>query len=203
MIELITGIVALLTTVAGIYAGVQKRRADKLQSEVEAQDEALRLPQNIEFLRKWNAFEQSVRDLLNSSEIDRFILFRCWNGYKDPKWTTAIYQIREEGQEWFNYILVPLDDDYRDRLKVMKEKGLLTMVVEELPPSMIRDVYMGEGVRESVWFHVMSTAPTERGSVAHTYFSAASHTEAKISDESKTKLQTLAWELAEVLKDEA
>lgn len=212
--EVLAAIAALLTAAGGIYATWANRKLrqeearrkqaelviEHTKREVKSQQQALGLPHNLLFLRKWNLFEQKLTALLESTEVDRFILFRCWNGEDDPQWTTAIYQYREGEQEWYNYILVPLDKDYVERLNAMKVEGVHEIEVSSIPESLIKNVYEAENVNHSMWFHVRSEKPTALGSVAHTYFSAATHTQDKITDKTKARLQDIAWDLANMLE---
>ena len=200
--EVVSGVLICVTGFFAYLTAKHKAANKNLVEELAIKEQSLTLPKSLAFLQRWNSFELEVKELIEEGEIDRFILFRCWNGYASPTWTTAFYQLRKDTQEWFTYVLVPLDRDYQDRLSDMKQNGVHLVRVDEAPPSLIKDVYEGEGVTNSVWVYVNSTTPTAMGSVAHTYFSAANHTGTEITQTTVMKLRALAWELNDMLKYE-
>jgi hypothetical protein len=204
MNEILIGVSALITaitTAVATYWGIQSKNKDR-QVRGLKKAAASYVPRELQFLSHWGSFERKLKKILEETEVDRFILFRCWNGVDDPMWTTAIYQFREGGQEWFNYYLVPLDADYQKRIRNMKADGVHAVKVDDIPQSMIKTVYEGEGVCYSMWYHVCSDPSEGTDHVAHTYFSAATHENVEDFDEhTKAKLQDLAWDLSRILNE--
>lgn len=200
--ELMFGGAALLTAFSTIYAIYSRNRVKQARQEIKTV-QAIHLdqiPDKLKFLAEWALFENKVVKLLRETEIDRFIFFRCWNGLYDPKWTTAIYQYEEEGEEEkFSFKLVPFDDDYLCRFVDMKQNGFHEIQVKAMPPSLIKNIYDAEQLKVSIWFHVKTDVVSETIS-AHAYFSAASRTAEAIAPTTKARLQDLAWELSKILE---
>lgn len=134
-----------------------------------------------EVCTEWNDIHHELDDLLKTTNVDRFMLFRAWNGDLTPKWTTNIFQFRQGNQTPVSYVNFELDEDYVDRLRQTITRGTTRLKVKDLPSCAIRDVYEAEGVSDSVWFHVDSTVLENSKSKAITYCSFATHSEELLS----------------------
>ena len=78
-------------------------------------------------------------------------------------------------QEQVSYIHTELDEDYVNRLRQMISLGHVVFKTEDLPPSLIKDIYEVEGVTHSIWFHISNEKLTNSKAVAITYCSFATH----------------------------
>lgn len=199
----IAALSSVLVALIGYWGYQQRDRHRKTAQELEyAEKEISFRRESLELhveLHKWSDTEALVEQLLLDTEVDRFLILRCWNGERDPKWTTAIYQFRVGDTERFAYISVDLDADYVERLADMHTRGYHCIEVEGIPESLIKRIYNSEGVKHSVWFPIASTRLDSSSAVAHTYCSFASH-DKRISKGTIQKCQNLAWIIREAMK---
>jgi len=128
-----------------------------------------------EFVAEWGSISADVKHLMATTEIDRFIIFRAWNGYLSPRWTTAVYQQRGNEQDIVQYIHVDLDKDYQERVRAIVRRNDALFIVEEMPESVIKSIYMAEGVTASYWSHLHSFQLEGSESRAVIYCSFATH----------------------------
>jgi hypothetical protein len=148
-----------------------------------------------EILSEWNEIHHELRSLIEETSVDRFLLFRAWNGELTPQWTTNIFQFRESNQTPVSYVNFELDEDYVNRLRKTITRGNTRLKVEDLPPSAIRDVYEAEGVTDSVWFHIDSTKLVDSESRAIVYCSFATHNETPLTDIEITRCRLIVGRL--------
>lgn len=181
--ELAAIIVAVITGGFGVLAEYARRRGIKREStmekELKFQASALDFS---DYMREWSEINAEIVALFEESKIDRFLILRAWNGALDPRWTTAFFQLREEGQKAYSYTHVQLDRDYVDRLRHAVTTGVMVFSVADAPESLIKSVYDFEGVKHSAWFSIDTRRLDKSDSVALTYCSFATHHEEPISD---------------------
>ena len=164
----------VITAVLG-YMGIryQARRANMAENEMELQAAAMDMSM---FLGDWAEIHKSVEELMEASNIDRFLILRAWNGQLTPKWTTSIVQIRRGMQEPLTYQHFELDQDYVNRIRQTVVDRSVRYQVSKAEPSAIKRVYEMEGVTEAIWTHIES-APLAKDpeSEACLYCSFATH----------------------------
>jgi hypothetical protein len=197
--ELAVGIMSFIGVLA--TAGVawqrvllerERRRTEIAECEIKLQNAALSFSA---FLEDWGNTEKEMSDLISSTEIDRILVLRAWNGSLDPKWTTAVYQMRECGQEPRQYVHFELDADYVDRLRSIVGGSSLHFKVWELPPSFIRSVYEAEGVTASCWVHIDTAGVAGTSASVITYASFSTHSHTEVSADTQTRCMILAGRL--------
>ena len=196
--------VSIIVSIGGIIVAIIQTKKNKA---ISIQNDLLTNELNITkksldlgvFLKDWSDLYNHISGLINTTEIDRFIVLRAWNGARRPKWTTAVLQIRESGQEPVAYIHFELDNDYIDRLAKLDGGQLNYMHVDEMQNSAIKSVYEAEGVKASLW-GIIEKQPKEDGSVAITYCSYSTHQNEGISEETKTKCRLIQGQLKGVSK---
>lgn len=147
------------------------------------------------FIHDWGETHKELRNLLENTDIDRFIIFRAWNGEGRARWTTSVFQMRLGAQEPIQYVHFELDDDYVTRLRKIVRDGILYFKVCEIPDSAIKYVYEAEGVLTSVWCHIISENVDNSKSATHTYCSFASHIAEELDDATITKCKIMAGRL--------
>lgn len=209
--EIVAGFFAVLTAVIAIWGAKQKIQLSAANAELGTKREALGLSVD---LAKWSVVEQSMRDLEEETIIDRVLVLRCWNGWRAPLYTTAVYQWREKGQAMTQYISVPLDEGYINRVNDMNDQGHHAVDVEAyekvLPHELIVRIYLSEGVKGSLWFPVAShevKLPKYWGWLrwfglkikAHTYCSFASHTVKDIPIEVFQRCQNISFLMSDAI----
>ncbi len=164
----------------------RKQLSDEMQQQVEELDFS-------KFLLDWGVTEKALRDLMESTNIDRFLILKAINGTYTPRWTTAFFQMRSDGQKPYSYIHVELDKDYVDRLIRIVNTGPLGFEVNSIPDSLIKSIYSLEGVKHSFWVH-LETHEFPNGSAAITYCSFSTR-EDEITEETKTACHIFAGRL--------
>lgn len=143
------------------------------------------------FLQDWPPLHQDIKALIDETCIDRFIIFRAFNGLHKPTHTTAVFEIRAV-ESGFVYIRVPLDSDYTNRMERMETDKRITFQTSELPPSVIKDIYQAEGVKSSHWAYIETKdIPHKKGAKAVTYCSYSTHGDDPISPEVVTRCNLL------------
>lgn len=195
---IIGALATLITAILGWvkYLSSKKREEESENMRLQAENEmrfqraALEFP---DFIEEWSHISDDVVNLISETEIDRFLILRAWNGHLEPRWTTAVYQIRETGQKPIAYVHFELDKDYVSRLREISIANTMFFETDHIPESVIKDVYKVEGITSALWAHLHSTATLEGGQ-AHTYCSFATH-EGKISLETQTRCRILTGRL--------
>jgi len=103
------------------------------------------------------------------------MIFIAVNGIHDSKTTSAVYEYHSGESKPYQYIRFPIDDDYRDRLREMIKQGSISFKTKDIDSSLIKNVYMAEGVDESAWFHLETRVIGSEGAKAIAYASFATH----------------------------
>lgn len=173
----------------------ESHRADQAENEMKFQRAALSFAA---YLEEWAVIESDARYLLENTNVDRFMILRAWNGARDPKWTTSVYQMRMEGQEPIQYVHFELDADYQSRLREISDRRFMTFAVDEIPESFIKRIYQAEGVKHSSWFLIDEhELEREDGNKAKaiTYCSFATHGDEPLTPDELTRCQILVGRL--------
>jgi hypothetical protein len=197
----LTEITVALIGLAGICvtAGVAWRRVNLerrktllAEKELKLQSSALSLS---DFLEDWQSVAAAMSDLIQNTEIDRILILRAWNGYLSPKWTTAVYQMREYGQAPKQYVHTGLDDDYVERLRIITRGGAICFRVVDAPDSLIKSIYEAEGVKASCWWHISTEKVPDTDAAVITYCSFSTHSNEEISEKTRTSCNLLVGRL--------
>jgi hypothetical protein len=200
--EIIVALIGLIGVLSAAILGAKYRsgkgQLNQAQRELDFQHVALGFS---EFVAEWAEVSADVKRLMDTTIIDRFIIFRAWNGSQSPRWTTAIYQQRADNQDVVTYIHVDLDEDYQERIRRMVAHKGLHFVVREIPDSIIKSVYMSEGVTSSYWAHLHSFDLEDSTSRAVVYCSFATHSHKELDDSTMTKCLLIASRLRGIVQD--
>ena len=195
--EVVIALSGLLGTAIASYYGYLKivaehRKSDQLKRELDFQQASLDFGS---FMHEWGGTLKEIEKLLEETSIDRFLILRGWNGMLDPRWTTAVFQLREGEQQCFSYIHFELDNDYVARLHEIGHTGIKHYTVSEMPENAaIKSVYETEGVVEAVWSHIETKEIPGTKSRAITYCSFATHT-GPITEADVTRCRILSGRL--------
>lgn len=184
--------VCVTAAVAGWRVQVERRFRNLAENEMRLQREALSFAG---FLEDWQNTAAEMSALISDTEIDRILILRAWNGSLSPKWTTAVYQMREVGQVPRQYVHLELDNDYVDRLRTIVSSGSLCFRADDIPKSLVRQIYNAEGVTASFWSHIETHRDVKADSAVITYASFSTHTQKEISEATQTRCLILAGRL--------
>lgn len=184
--------VILTASVGIVKVQFERRKLDQAEHEVRFQRAALGFP---EFVEEWGEIGAELIKLMEETSIDRFMVLRAWNGHLEPRWTTAVYQLRATGQAPIAYIHFELDQDYVSRVQKIVHHGPQLMVTSKLPHSEIRRVYQAEGVTASMWAHLDTFESSDGVSRALAYCSFATHSPDLINESTQTRCRVLVGRL--------
>lgn len=199
--EIIVSIVGMLSAVmvALVTALTAKHKTSKAKAAVSQAENELKFQRAAldfgSFIHDWSETHNEIKNLLEKTEIDRFIMFRAWNGELNPRWTTNVFQMRLGDQDPIQYVHFELDDDYILKLRRIVRDGILYFKVEDIQDSAIKKVYEAEGVRASVWCHILSENLEGSKAVTHTYCSFSCHHSGQIEQATVTKCKIIAGRL--------
>lgn len=174
--EVLAASITTVGVIAAAVIGYMDRRKTKLklkqaEQEVGLQRAALDFAG---FMEEWHETTHDIEKLFAETNIDRFLMLRAWNGSLDPRWTTAVLQMRQGPQEMVSYVHYELDVDYVSRLKEISIRNTMIFNVADLPDCDIKRIYEAEGVECAFWAHI-DTRQKDADSAAITYCSFASH----------------------------
>lgn len=155
------------------------------------------------FLSEWNQIHLELAALIEKTEIDRFLLFRAWNGEMTPRWTTSLFQFRDGGQRPISYVHFELDDDYVDRLRAVVKENYTLLDTDELGDTAIGGVYRAEGVKQSLWAHIASTKQKDTNSAAICYCSFATHSDQPISTDTRFRCNLIVNRFKAIYEDQS
>jgi len=150
-----------------------------------------------EFLTNWADISQDIDSLMLSTNVDRFLLLRAWNGLLEPKYTTAFYQIRQGNQKPVSYVHYELDDDYVQKLRHISKANRIYLEVDKMPDSGIKRIYDAENVKFSYWIHLKSEGIPGTESKSITYCSFATHSEHGIEIDARTRCDVISSRMKE------
>jgi len=149
----------------------------------------------------WQPVVDAINALMLSSAVDRVLLLTAINGIQRPTHTSAVWQIRLPSNDIVPYINQPIDDDYVDRLFLMKRSRFIRFKTVDLPNSaFIKGCYLEEGVTESVWVLLGTKANADTGQLAYKYVSFSTHDERGYTDEDVRRIQVVSAELKNTIR---
>jgi len=205
--QFVIGSLITLIGIASTYA-ISQRKLDVEKQKVELSELRFSVAQKelkfqaaamdfSVFLADWSTTAEEFKRLIDETTVDRILILRAWNGNLAPEWTTAVFQMREYGQEPMQYVHVGLDSDYVERLRKMTGRGQLYFKVADIDgseESMIKRIYDAEGVTASYWAHIESLV-TDNDSRAVSYISFSTHDEEGMDEATRTRCMLLSSRL--------
>lgn len=193
VIVALIGLAGVLATALIGYRTTRTARHEKNQAlaEMKFQSAAMDFAG---FIEEWGEVIQDVEKLFNETCIDRFLILRAWNGVLDPRWTTAVLQVREKEQEPISYVHYELDNDYVAMLRELSLRNTVFYRVVDMPPCGIKSVYEAEGVTSSLWAHLDSRKLANSNAQAITYATFSTH-KGEISHDVQTRCAVIAGRL--------
>ena len=196
-IDLWTPLFGFLCVIAtGFFGWLRTRNHStaREQAEVEMNFQATQLSFS-RIAADWGTTHEEIRHLMDTSTIDRVMIFVAWNGNNAPRWTTAVLQIRQGEQDPISYIHYALDDDYRDRMVRIGASGTAHVRTADLESCKIKRTYEVEQVTEAIWSHISKEQLPGSKAVAHTYCSWATHDPVGIDAKTATRCMILTGRL--------
>lgn len=195
--EIIIGVFGMVSVLSTSLLGylrvkVEKRKTAQAEQEMRFQRAALKFP---DFVEEWDEISKAIVDLMSSTCLDRFMILRAWNGHLEPRWTTAVYQIRDSAQEPVSYIHFELDDDYIIKLRELMKTQQIYIDTSNIDNSEIKSVYNVEGITAALWVHLSTYELVGTDSKAITYCSFATHSDARLDANTQTKCRMVASRL--------
>jgi hypothetical protein len=186
-------IVAVLGLVGVIFATIwgqkHRSRADQAEAVITLHRDAFDFTR---YTQEWGDTITAIRDLQAETTVDRFLLLVAFNGKRDPRWVSDILQVREADQIPVSYRHLEIDESYRDMLREAERTGGYYMHVEDMPESILRDIYITEGVTSSAVFHIETRTDDKSGAAAYTICSFATRNPEGLSENCLKQCRILA-----------
>lgn len=158
--EVIAGISGILVALISVWGAKQKVNLAAAEGELDSKRKSLSLKVDA---NRWSSVDDAIKALIQdpNNSIDRVLLLRGWNGWRDPHYATAVHQWRAEGQIQVDYLSVPLDKNYVNRMEDMHNNPPHVIDVDALknilPWDLITRLYISEQIKHSVWLPVAKT----------------------------------------------
>ena len=197
-------VIALIGAISTITVGLlgylsrRKQTNKRVQAENEISMQRVALDFGA-FLSEWREITEEIHTLFDETELDRFLILRAFNGVESPRWTTAVLQLRKEGQKPVAYVHYELDKDYKDRLHLIQREGYDRIVTAELDECGIKYIYESEGVRDSFWAfidkHQMTHPTSKQVASVITYCSFATMSKKGLDENTITRCRVLVGRL--------
>lgn len=185
---MVTALGAVVVALISVWSKFQAdRRKEQAELEMAFTKAALDFGQ---FVEEWGETHDELRKLLEETSVDRFLILRAWNGRFNPRWTTAVFQMRQGKQLPVSYVHIELDADYVSRLHEISARLTSYWLVDQMPDSEIKRIYQNEGVTAAMWA-LLDRRKGPQNSQAVTYCSFATHDPGGISENDLTRCRIL------------
>jgi hypothetical protein len=144
-----------------------------------------------------------IYDLVNSTKIDRFLVLRAENGQTMLK--TATVELEHPPQKsiyaTFFYKNVPIDDTYREMLKMAEASGVYEMETAKMPDCKLRGYYEDEGVTFSNCYFIGRLVFSDKKAIVF-YCTAATHQNEPFTPQEERKIEKLVESLKQEVAKE-
>lgn len=195
--EIVIALIGFLGVIATALIGYAQARLKTYQlnqAELELKFQRTALGFS-EFLPEWEQISAEIERLMVETNIDRFLIFRAWNGHLEPRWTTAIYQVRKGDQMPLAYIHFELDADYQNKLREIVGNNELLIDSRHEHDTAISSLYQTEGVTGALWCHLDSFGLPNSHSKAIIYCSYATRSPEGLDLNATTRARILTSRL--------
>ena len=96
--------------------------------------------------------DRKIQLLRIDLEIQRTLMLFACNGKQEPTEVSSLWIRNDHNQKEDNHYRLTLDDDYRERLYLMKKYGHFCFPAKDAPDnSLIGGIYRDLGVKHSLW----------------------------------------------------
>lgn len=176
---IITSLVALAGVCFTAWLGFLAARLKSSEKRLEQAEDELQWQSNAisftNYLGRMAPIAAEMQAIMEATNIDRIIVFRAWNGWLEPRWTTAVFKLTSGSKTPFHYVHWELDEDYRDRLRHIDKHGHAYYSVDDMGDCAIKSLYTAEGVTASLWTHIAHLDTEKKDKKALIYASFATH----------------------------
>lgn len=174
----------IITAVAGligiILTGIQNVKLAKINKNLDAElskqkqdnEQAIIKYDIVTNLLKFSQYQKiydAVIRMMDTSKVDRFLMFIAVNGKTDLNNVTCIFQKYRGDKAEIDAVAVykglKVDTTYVKMLKEMEREGEITIETEKLDPCLIKDIYESENVAWSNWRFIGRINIDERNDV--------------------------------------
>lgn len=184
----------LAAAIAGYYrVRVLRLKLSQAENEVYFQREALDITA---FVKDWDGFVLDLKILMENSNIDRFSMLRAWNGYLEPRWTSAVFQFQADGEKMVSFMHVELDSHYIEQLRNVSLSGVMQFKTKDAPQgALFRGLGETEGIEESLWAHIETLTIPGTETKAITYCCFGTHDPAGIDAHGAARARIIIGQL--------
>ena len=187
---IVTGLFSLAAIVLTVLLPVllSRKKAKRVESQrAEVLSIAEKFARNAKVLHE-------LKHLLESTNIDRIIIFFARNGTKKAKYVSATFQLRE-GDSYFAFDDVYIDDGYRSMLAA-SACGLPFMYKQgDNPNTILDDIYLMEELSEAMIESIAREAVGFDGSIKQSIVSYATHDKEGLTAQARTAATLVTGQL--------
>lgn len=186
MVDLATIIAGVLVAAITGYFGwktAQTERAKRGKAEREAVIARRKFSLAVKH-KTYDAIRKDIQALMEGTCIERYVMLVAHNGIDQPILTTAIVQMRENGEPNVIYEDFAIDQHYRECLREIRDKKWIYMRVQDMPHNArIRAIYEDiEDVTATFW-GLVSVNNVLEGVYEYTYITLSTRNEKGEIDE--------------------
>jgi len=142
----------------------------------------------------------AVSRLIYGSNVDRLLIFVATNGVSDFRKVAIIFEkynhpdkeeaLEREEEALALYRSIVIDEGYRKMLKDAERWGNVLLQTSTMPESMLKNIYINEGVNQAVIYFLFRKKIDDRNDVL-CFCSAGTIAHEKLTEIDKTKLELI------------
>jgi len=148
--------------VVAVLAAATGASGQKLLDYWKTRKDNIRKASLVSSLQNMNHVYTAMRDVVENTGATRFIVFKGSNGGGLPRpgqefYASAVqeYHEREDHERMVErYKRVPVDAGYIQMLLELVVSGKKTIVVDDMEPGLLRNIYKAEGIRYSELYYL-------------------------------------------------
>lgn len=129
-----------------------------------------------------NEIRGAVGVMFEETSADRYLILVAVNGKTDFNVVTAIFEQHGDPKYKINaiatYRSLKIDAHYKQMLEFAEKRGQVEMIVAEMPDSLLKGIYVREGIKYSKVRHLLRV-PIDDGNDVLVYCSIAKHRNAE------------------------
>lgn len=175
--NIVVGIISAIAVIASAWITANANRKIK---EITRPSGGILLVQQ---LKLFNLIQDHISYVFKNSSADRFLILFARNGKTEFKYATAIYEQHKVSRDAFlsfnastKYSHFEFDKPYLSMLKEAESKGWVDLIVEEMPDSDLKNVYMSEEIVHARLYFLKRIEEDSQNDLI-LYCTFASHTE--------------------------
>ena len=192
-IELLTALVALISTILALFWG-KKERAKRVDVEQQLKQKTYSriVSDELSDFFAFNSIKNAVDELFEKAEVERFLILVAVNGKQNFNFVSVIYEQHKESKHNINAIAryknITIDIAYKDLLKKAESEKILFLNVDEMGDGILKNIYQFEGVKHSI-ISFLTRKSVDKNNDVIVYSSLARYESSDFTEIDKTLIQ--------------